>query len=223
MDLHDLGPWPRDENDAIRMQNELRSLISLEDHLHGELRTVMGVDVAYRSGPPRSIAAAVVLDASDLSIVQTSTAEAVPKFPYIPGLFALRELPALMDALRQVPITPDLILCDGHGLAHPRNFGLACHLGLLTDLPTIGVAKNLMVGTYTEPGHYRGARTPVKLNDTVVGYAVRTQAKVKPVFVSPGHQVSLDTAVELVLELSPRYRLPEPIRAADHQSRIAQR
>ncbi len=183
----------------------------------------MGVDVAYRSVPPRSVAAAVVLTAPDLSLVQRATAEEVPKFPYVPGLFAFRELPALVTALRRISVIPDLVLCDGHGIAHPRFFGLACHLGLLTGLPTIGVAKNPMVGNYAEPDQARGSRTPIRLEDKVVGYALRTQAGVKPVFVSPGHKVTLETAVELVLELAPRYRLPEPIRAADHESRTAYR
>ncbi|WP_346055232.1 deoxyribonuclease V [Amycolatopsis dongchuanensis] len=212
---------PRDEAEAVEIQNELRRHIRIEDDLHGPIRTAMGVDVAYRSSSDRAFGAAAVLDVADFSVVESAVAEASSEFPYVPGLFAFREVPVLVEVLRKLSAAPDVVLCDGNGIAHPRSFGLACHLGLLLDLPTIGVAKNPMMGEYSEPGQNRGDRSPVHMNGRVVGYVLRTRPGVKPIFVSPGHKVSVDTAVQIVLDLSPRYRLPEPIRAADHESKLA--
>ena len=141
------------------------------------------------------------------------------RFPYVPGLFAFRELPALVEALERLTVTPDLLVCDGYGLAHPRGFGLACHLGVLTGLPAIGVGKTHFVGTHDAPDPARGAWTPIELDGSTVGRALRTQSNVKPVYVSQGHRITLDTACAEVLRLSPYHRLPEPIRKADHLAR----
>jgi deoxyribonuclease V len=140
-------------------------------------------------------------------------------FPYVPGLFAFREVPGLLDALERLQVTPDLLVCDGQGLAHPRRFGLACHLGVVTGLPSIGVGKTAFVGDWDEPGPLRGSASDLVLDGDIVGKVLRTQNKTKPVFVSVGHRISLATAVERVLELAPRYRLPETTRAADRACR----
>jgi deoxyribonuclease V len=144
-------------------------------------------------------------------------------FDYVPGLLAFRELPGLVRALEQLTVTPELIVCDGYGLAHPRRFGLACHLGVLTGLPTLGVGKTAFVGTFEEPGRTRGSWSDLRLDGEVVGRVLRTQDGVKPVFVSVGNRIDLDTACANVLRLSPRYRLPETTRAADRLSRQALR
>lgn len=139
----------------------------------------------------------------------------------MPGLFAFREMPALLAALERLSVRPDLLVCDGHGLAHPRRFGLACHLGLVTGLPAIGVGKTPLVGVWDEPGPERGAWTPLRDGGEVVGRVLRTRDGVKPVFVSVGHRMSLDNAVDRVLALTPRYRLPETTRTADRLCRRA--
>ncbi|MEZ0076043.1 endonuclease V [Planotetraspora sp. GP83] len=158
--------------------------------------------------------------------VLTSAQGAVPgliAFDYAPGLLAFRELPSLVRALERLTVTPDLIVCDGYGVAHPRRFGLACHLGVLTGLPTIGVGKTAFVGTYDEPGRDRGAWSELRLDGDVVGRVLRTQDGVKPVFVSVGHRADMDTAFRNVLALSPSHRLPETTREADRLSRDALR
>jgi deoxyribonuclease V len=180
---------------------------------------VAGLDVAYDGDD--LAAAIVVLDSQSLAEVDHSIVLGRTSFPYVPGLFAFREVPVLLEALEQLAVTPDLLVCDGQGLAHPRRFGLACHLGLLTGLPAIGVAKNVFVGTFSPPDDERGARSDLVLDGDVVGAVVRTQTAVKPVFVSVGHRVELATAVAQTLRLSPRYRLPETTRAADRACRRA--
>ncbi|WP_412544337.1 endonuclease V [Longispora sp. K20-0274] len=186
-------------------------------------RTVAGLDVAYADGSDRVAAAVVVLDAGNLLPVQQATATGVATFPYVPGLFAFRELPTLLDALGRLTVTPDVLVCDGQGLAHPERFGLACHVGLETGLPTIGVAKTLFIGEYEEPGPDRGDWSPLTDGGEVIGRVLRTRAGVKPVFVSVGHLFDLDSATELTLALTPKYRLPETTRAADQLSRLALR
>jgi deoxyribonuclease V len=213
----DLHPWPTDADEAVAIQDRLRPLADLSSAGPRVVRTVAGLDVAYADD--RLAAAAVVLHAETLEVVEETTALDRPGFPYVPGLFAFRELPALVGALRALSVTPDLLICDGHGLAHPKRFGLACHLGVLTGLPSIGVGKTRLVGEYDEPGAERGAWSPVSDGGQVVARALRTQTGVKPVFVSVGHRADLDTACALTLRLAPRYRLPETTRRADHLSR----
>ncbi|CAM3924624.1 endonuclease V [Kibdelosporangium persicum] len=177
-----------------------------------------GLDVAYTPDSDRLVAAAVCVDIATLATVDSVVVRDVAGFPYIPGLFAFRELPALIPALDRLTVEPDVLVCDGQGLAHPRRFGLACHVGVLTGLPTIGVGKQAL-GRYEPPGPDRGDWKPLVDNGETVGRALRTQHGVKPVFVSIGHRIDLDTACDLVLRLSPEYRLPETTRAADHLGR----
>jgi deoxyribonuclease V len=179
--------------------------------------TVAGLDSAYDERG-NVVAAAVVLDASTLKPIDSATATGTVTFPYIPGLLAFRELPATIAALEKLGTTPDLLVCDGQGIAHPRRFGLACHIGLLTGVPTIGVAKTVW-GDYDEPDAERGAVGDITIDGEVVGRALRTQTGVKPVFVSVGHRIDLDTACAQVLALTPKYRQPETTRQADHLCR----
>ncbi|MFC7303549.1 endonuclease V [Streptomyces monticola] len=217
--------WPTTEARAREVQDELRTRVEL--HEPGPppgTGTVTGVDVAYDDERDVVVAAAVVLDASSLQVVEEATAVGRVAFPYVPGLLAFRELPAVLAALGRLTAPAGLVVCDGYGLAHPRRFGLASHLGVLTGLPTIGVAKNPFTFAHEEPGALRGS-TSLLVDDVAgaeeVGRAVRTQDGVKPVFVSVGHRVALDTAVAHTLHLAPRYRLPETTRRADSLCRRA--
>jgi deoxyribonuclease V len=214
--LYDL---PETVAEAQEIQRRLRPMVSADTGGVLDADTVAGLDVAYDSESDRVAAAVVVMDARALNVIATATAQAHAAFPYVPGLLAFREVPPLVEALGQLTVTPDVLVCDGHGLAHPLRFGLACHIGVVTDLPTIGVAKTAFVGVHDLPARQRGAWTAISDGGEVVGRVLRTQTAVKPVFVSVGHRVSLDEACALVLRLCPRYRLPETTRRADQLSR----
>jgi deoxyribonuclease V len=177
------------------------------------LRTIAGMDVAVGHDVAR--AAACVMSYPGLEPVATAVAERPLVFPYVPGLLGFREVPALLAALAELPLRPDLLLVDGHGLAHPRRFGVACHLGVESGLPAIGCAKSLLVGTHRPVGRRRGASTRLVDQGEVIGRCLRTRDGVRPVWVSIGHRIDLDSAVAIVLACTPRYRLPEPIRCAD--------
>jgi deoxyribonuclease V len=212
-------PPPGTPAEAAALQEGLRA------HLRQETppppRTVAGLDVSYATDSDRLAAAVVVLDAATLEVVEEVTATGRAAFEYVPGLLAFREAPALVAALERLATTPDVLVCDGYGLAHPRRFGLACHLGVLTDLPSIGVAKTPFTAAGEEPAGHRGAWADLRDGGEVVGRALRTRAGVRPVFVSVGHRATLDAACDLVLTLTPRYRLPETTRRADRLSRDA--
>jgi deoxyribonuclease V len=178
------------------------------------------VDVSYAKDDDTLVAAAVVLDAETLKPVETALVEGRVTFPYVPGLLAFRELPPVMAALEKLTHRPQLLVCDGYGLAHPRRAGLAVHLGVLTGLPCFGVAKTPFVFGHQGVGRPRGASAPLTTEDgEVVGRALRTHSGVKPVFVSVGHAIGLDRACAHTLRLAPRYRLPETTRWADRTSR----
>lgn len=206
---------------AIAEQDRLRPQVRPVGDVPAPLRLIAGLDVAYATDESRVAGAVTVLDAETLEVVETATALRPVDFPYVPGLLAFREIPALADALAKLTHQPDILVCDGYGLAHPRRFGLACHLGVLADLPTFGVAKTAFIGTYAEPGAERGAHTDLVDGGEVIGRVLRTQRAVKPVFVSVGHCVSLAAATELALRLAPTYRLPETTRQADQACRRA--
>jgi deoxyribonuclease V len=216
--------WPATEEQARAVQDELRGRVVLDEPgpPPGTGR-VTGVDVAYDDERDVVVAAAVVLDAASLDVVAESTAVGQVPFPYVPGLLAFRELPAVLAALDALPCEPGLVVCDGYGLAHPGRFGLASHLGVLTGLPAIGVAKNPFTFAYEEPGAPRGSSSPLLAGEEEVGRALRTQQGIKPVFVSVGHRVSPDNACAHTLRLAPRFRLPETTRRADALCRKALR
>ncbi|WP_427918479.1 endonuclease V [Streptomyces sp. cg40] len=216
--------WPATEEQARAVQDELRERV-VTDEAGPPPRTghVTGVDVAYDDERDVVAAAAVVLDAADLTVVAEATAVGTVWFPYVPGLLAFREIPTVLAALEALSCPPGLVVCDGYGLAHPRRFGLASHLGVLTGLPTIGVAKNPFTFTYDDPGAPRGSVSPLRADAEEVGRALRTREGVKPVFVSVGHRVTLDSACAHTLALTPEYRLPETTRRADALCRRALR
>ncbi|MFG1943280.1 endonuclease V [Nonomuraea sp. NPDC048826] len=209
-------PWPESVAEAEAIQELLRPRVELTGP--AEFATVAGLDVHYH-GDDEVSAAVVVLDAATLSVVEQAVAHGKAAFPYVPGLFAFRELPTLVEALERLTVTPDLLVCDGYGRVHPRGFGLACHVGVLTGLPSLGVGKTPFVGTHEPPAPERGAWSPIVLDGAVAGRALRTRDGVKPVYVSQGHRITLDTATGQVLALTPRHRLPEPVRRADHLAR----
>ncbi|MEU9191948.1 endonuclease V [Streptomyces hundungensis] len=215
--------WPADDAAALAVQDELRDRVVLDEPgppPGGGL--VTGVDVAYDDERDLVVAAAVVLDAATLEVVEEATAVGRVAFPYVPGLLAFREIPTVLAALERLNSGPGLVICDGYGLAHPRRFGLASHLGVLTGLPVMGVAKNPFTFTYEQPGPRRGDSSALLADDgTEVGRALRTQDATKPVFVSVGHRVGLEGACAHTLALARRYRLPESTRRADALCRRA--
>ncbi|MGV9211410.1 endonuclease V [Micromonospora sp. RB23] len=212
---------PRSVAEAVAVQEELRPLVDPVGPGPAAPETVAGLDVAYAESGGLLAAAVTVLDARTLAVVDSAVSVGRPAFDYVPGLFAFREMPALLAALGRLKTVPDLLVCDGHGVAHPRRFGLACHLGVVTGLPAIGVGETPLVGEWVAPSAERGAWSPLRDGGEVVGRVLRTRDGVKPVFVSVGHRMSLENATARVLALTPHYRLPETTRTADRLCRDA--
>jgi deoxyribonuclease V len=185
----------------------------------GKLDRIGGADVGVRGG--RARAAVCVLSFPELELIEHATAELPLVFPYVPGLLGFREVPALQAALEKIEGVPDCLLVDGHGLAHPRRFGVACHLGVVTGLATIGCGKSLLVGEHGQPAHRRGSGRQLVHQGEVIGRALRTRDGTRPIYVSIGHKIDLDSAVRIVLRCAPRFRLPEPIRIADRMAGLA--
>jgi deoxyribonuclease V len=213
----DLHPWRLSATDAVALQRSLAAKVRLRP-LPPLIRTVAAADVAYSRVSHRMYAAVVVVTLPELVVVERRHAVSAARFPYLPGLFAFRELPPLLAAFRRLRTVPDVMLFDGHGLAHPRRFGLACHAGLLFRRPSLGCAKSLLVGQHLEPGPERGDSCPLQHGGEEVGRVVRTRPGVKPVYVSPGHLADSASSAELVLRLTTRFRLPEPLRWAHHST-----
>lgn len=206
--------WNLSAAEATALQAELALRVQIEAP-GAKLCRVAGLDAAYAAD--RCLAAVVVWDlaAEGGRVVETTTAVLAPVTRYRSGLLSFREAPALLAALCKLEQPPDALLCDGHGLAHPRRFGLACHLGLLTGLPAVGCAKSVLVGGFEEPGTKRGLFSPLVEGGETIGAVLRTRSGVKPVFVSVGHRIGLDGALSLVLACGGGFRLPEPLRRAD--------
>lgn len=208
--------WDLAIPEARALQERLRDRV-IERGPRRVPRLIAGADISFDRRSPHLHAAVVVLEAESLEVVEVAAARARARFPYVPGYLSFREIPPLLEAFAKLRAEPDLVICDGQGRAHPRRFGLACHLGVLLDLPTLGCAKSRLVGDYREPGPRRGAHTQLRDGGEVIGEVVRTRSFVKPVFVSVGHKISLETARRTALRLAPRYRLPEPVRAAHRE------
>lgn len=214
--------WPTTPGEARRLQERLRGQVICEDRLEVP-SAVAGLDVHYAPASGLTWAAAAVVSFPDLMLIESALACRPTAFPYVPGLLSFREAPAMLEVLGLLSVTPDLLLIDGQGLAHARRFGLACHVGLLADIPAIGVAKSRLVGAHDAPGTARGASAPLTEGGETLGSVLRTRADTRPVYVSVGHRLGLATAVELVLRCAPRFRLPEPLRLADRLSRMHRR
>ena len=206
---------------ARDMQLALAREVSLRDGWNTPLRHVAGFDIGFEDGGATTVAAAVLLDADSLETVASRMVRIPTRMPYVPGFLSFRELPALLDALQALPFAPDLALVDGHGIAHPRRLGIAAHFGVATGLPSIGVAKKVLVGKHASLHDMRGAFTPLRMpgkSDAPgeqIGWALRSKIGCLPLFVSPGHRVSMASTPELVMRWVTRYRLPEPTRRAD--------
>jgi deoxyribonuclease V len=206
--------WNLSVQQARTVQKELAGRISYQSIPH-HIRKVAGCDVAYLKENQRLIAGMVVLAYPSLSIIDTITSTEPISFPYIPGYLSFREAPALLNLIKNYPDSIDLFLFDGHGIAHPRKLGIAAHIGVLIDKPTIGCAKKRLVGHFDPPGSEKGCMSDLIYKDKVIGRVVRTKQNVKPLFISIGNAVDLDGAVEIVLKCCSKYRLPEPTRLAD--------
>lgn len=214
MKINQRHEWPLTVEEATAIQTQLRDEVITEDRM-GAVQYVAGVDVGFEEDYTISRAAVAVLSFPSLQLREQAIAHRPTTFPYVPGFLSFREVPVVLDALEKVSITPDLIICDGQGIAHPRRFGLACHLGVILDMPTIGAAKSLLIGKHDELPPERGAWQPLRYRGEVVGAVLRTRTGVRPLYVSSGHRVSLPTAIDYVMSCTPKYRLPETTRWAD--------
>jgi deoxyribonuclease V len=216
--LRQLHPWALTPAEAIALQRRLAPEVVREGWPEG-VRTVAGVDVAAGRAGERARGAVVVLSYPELRAIQEEWVEVRATFPYVPGLLSFREVPVLAEALQRLGRPPDLLIVDGQGYAHPRRFGLACHLGLLLDVPTIGCAKSRLVGEHAPLGREAGSTSDLVDGGEVVGRVLRTRTGVKPIYVSAGHRIGLDAACEWVVRCCRGQRLPEPVRLADRLSK----
>lgn len=210
-----LHRWDVTPAEARHIQTKLRPRVELRDSLP-RLERVAGADVAFDVRRGRAIAGVIVYRLADLAELERVTSTRPLTFPYVPGLLSFREAPALLAAFARLRHIPDVIFVDGQGYAHPRRFGIACHLGVLLDRPTVGCAKSRLIGEHAEPAHRAGSWTPLTDAGEVIGAVLRTRAGAKPIYVSVGHRVSLERAVALVLQVTDGFRIPRPTREADH-------
>jgi deoxyribonuclease V len=216
MHIEQLHSWDISAAAAVKLQKELAQRVDTLAPL-GEYRRVAGADVSYNRFSDIMYAAVVVLRADDAAVIEVQYAVRETQFPYVPGLLSFREAPALLEAFGRVQNQPDVVLFDGQGIAHPRRIGIAAHLGLFLETPTVGCGKSLLCGEFKEPGPQAGDLSPLKSRTgDIIGQVVRTKDHVKPIFVSPGHRIDLGSAVRVALEMCRGYRLPEPTRLA-HQ------
>lgn len=209
-----LHSWRVSPREAIRIQSRLRSQVELADRLP-QVRCVAGADMAFDLNANRAVAGVVIYAFPQMEEIERLWGETEITFPYVPGLLSFREAPALLKVFARVKNAPDLIFCDGHGYAHPRRFGITCHLGLLLDTPTIGCAKSLLIGTHERLAQTAGSWTPLRDGTEVIGAVLRTREAVNPIYVTQGHRVSLPTALKFVLGVLDGYRIPRPTRDAD--------
>ena len=205
--------WPKTTGEAHAIQERLRDQVVRRDEL-AEVRRVAGLDVGFPGGGDETRAGVAILSFPDLRLLESASARRRTVFPYVPGLLSFREAPALLEALASLSEPPQLLLCDGQGYAHPRRCGLACHLGVLTGIPSIGVAKSRLIGEHGPLGPEKGDWTPLWDHDEIIGALVRTRRNVQPLYISVGHKISLETAVRFVLACTTRFRLPETTRWA---------
>ena len=210
-----MHPWNLTPAQARELQLELRSQVIEVDRFEAP-RWVAGVDVGFEEQGSVTRAAVAVLSFPELRLVDQAIARQPTRFPYVPGLLSFREIPAILEALQRLHQTPDMLLCDGQGFAHPRRFGLACHLGVLCNLPSIGVAKSRLIGRHGELPDRKGAWVPLMDQDQVIGAVLRTRQGVKPLYISIGHRIGLASAIHYTLACTTRYKLPETTRAAHH-------
>ena len=213
MQIRQLHSWEVSVREAVDIQRKLGPALNLRP-LPKNIKTVAGVDVSTSKKTDRLWAGVVVFEYPQLIKVEEKWAHGRALFPYIPGLLSFREIPPVLDALKRLEIEPDLILCDGQGIAHPRRLGLASHLGLVLNKPTIGCAKSRLIGEFSAVGAEKGDYTRLLYKNRTIGAVLRTRKGVKPLFISPGNKITLGDCLKMVLGCTPRYRMPEPTRAA---------
>lgn len=207
--------FPTSLQDAKRVQEELKDqIIQTDSFTVDEIKWVAGIDVGFENAGNTTRAALVVLSWPHLEVVERVLSRGPTVFPYVPGFLSFREIPEILRGFERLHQIPDLIFCDGQGIAHPRRMGIASHLGVLLGIPTIGVAKSILVGRHAEVGEAKGSAQPLIYKGNIVGMVLRTRAKVKPVYISLGHKISLSTAVDCVLRGTTKYRLPQPTHLA---------
>jgi deoxyribonuclease V len=204
---------PTSPTQAVELQKQLRQAVRIEPLPH-EPRWIAGADISYQRFSKVAHAAFIVLDAKTLRPVATSHAVAEMPFPYIPGLLSFREIPPLLEAWEKLKFTPDVLVVDGQGIAHPRRLGIASHLGLILDIPTIGCGKSRLIGRFENPGDQPGNFAPLIDRGEVIGAVLRTKLKTNPIFVSPGHRVTLEDSLRILISCVRGYRIPEPTRQA---------
>lgn len=210
---------PKTVAEARNVQEAMRRQVRLSNDF-GDIKTIAGVDVGYDTARDLAHASIAVLSAENLDTLEAARAFAPALFPYVPGFLSFREIPAILAALAELKRLPDLLMVDGQGIAHPRRLGIAAHLGVLLDMPSVGVAKSCLCGTYTEPGMNKGDMTKLLDGSEQIGIVLRSKDRVKPLFISPGNRVDIPTSVALVMRCLTRYRLPEPTRLADKFSKV---
>ncbi|MCD6154127.1 MAG: deoxyribonuclease V [Syntrophobacterales bacterium] len=210
--LHD---WDVSYREAVKIQTDLKEKLILHDEdIPSEIHFIAGADISYSRGSDLFFAAVILLQFPTMEIIEKTSFSQRVNFPYIPGLLTFREGPALLKAFEKLNHRPDVVIFDGHGIAHPRGIGLASHMGLFLDMPTVGCAKKRLAGIYDEPGNEAGNYSYLTLDGRSIGAVVRTKKKVKPIFVSQGHKISLQTAIDVALSTCAGYRLAEPVRMA---------
>lgn len=210
--------WPKDITEARKIQDTLKEKIKIVP-LEKDPRFISGVDAAFSKDGNKVIGVACLYGYPEMILMEDSFAITNASFPYIPGFLSFREGPAIIEAIKGLKTRPDIILFDGQGIAHPKEVGIATHIGILLDIPTIGCAKSRLVGEYKESGPEKRDWCPLIYNGKTVGAALRTKDNVRAIFVSPGHRIDLDGSIEIVLNSATRYRIPEPLRRADHISK----
>lgn len=213
MNAKSLHAWNLSPTEAVALQKQLRDRIVLRP-LPADVRIVAGADISYDKYSDVIHAGFVLVRLPDLAVVETAGVTTRMRFPYIPGLLSFRETPPLLEAWERVRIRPDVVMFDGQGLAHPRRFGIACHVGLLVELPTVGCAKTRLTGTFEPPDEAAGSSSPLVDRGETVGAVVRTKNRVQPIYVSPGHLADVESSVDLALRCVSKYRVPEPTRLA---------
>jgi deoxyribonuclease V len=214
MEIAELHPWDVPYTEAVRIQESLRDQVVVKG-FEGQIHHIVGLDASYAKGSRMVWAGAVVLDFPSLVKKEEQWTQKEVSFPYIPGLLSFREIPVLIEVIRRITLEPDIIFCDGQGIAHPRGIGLAAHLGVLLRRPTIGCAKSKLVGEFDQVGEEKGDYTYLRYRKRIVGAVVRTRSRVRPIFVSPGYHTTIDDCIRLTLATCTRYRIPEPTRQAN--------
>lgn len=213
MKLNTIHKWNVTPTDAVQIQNDLAQQIVYDRRIDpATVTTIGGVDVGVKNNISR--AAVVIMSFPDLKVIEVQTAAQPTPFPYVPGLLSFREGPVLVQAFSQLETVPDVFIFDGMGRIHPRRIGIAAHMGLWLDKPTIGCGKSHLLGDYDAPGSEKGSISVLTHRGEQLGVVLRTRTNVKPVYISPGHLIDLESSIDLVLRSTPKYRLPEPVRAA---------